>query len=287
MSQLNNQSPTNEANLTPEEKWKRATIANNFIFYKVMHNNPDVCKELLEILLQIQIDHIEMSTEEEILIDYGKKGIRMDVYAVGATRAFNLEMQTTDTGELPERSRYYQGVLDIQELNSGENYKSLKDSYIIFICLTDIFHKGLAKYTFENLCIQNPEIKLNDRTYKYFFIAENYDKILDERQKAFLKLVTSNESSDDFADRISKLVEDAKHNTLWRKQFMEFERYLAYSFRDGEAKGKQEKAEEDATAFLKEGDSPEKISRCTGLPLERVLELQEQIKVSEALTPTP
>ena len=50
--------------LTPEEKWKNATIANNFIFYKVMHNNPDVCKEPLEILLRIKIDHITMHTEE-------------------------------------------------------------------------------------------------------------------------------------------------------------------------------------------------------------------------------
>ena len=36
--------------ITPEEKWEKATIANNFIFYKVMRHNPDVCKELLEIL---------------------------------------------------------------------------------------------------------------------------------------------------------------------------------------------------------------------------------------------
>ena len=35
---------------TLEEKWENATIANNFIFYKVMRNNPAVCKELLEIL---------------------------------------------------------------------------------------------------------------------------------------------------------------------------------------------------------------------------------------------
>ena len=37
--------------LTPEEKWEKANISNNFIFYKVMRHNPDVCKELLEILL--------------------------------------------------------------------------------------------------------------------------------------------------------------------------------------------------------------------------------------------
>ena len=41
----------------------------------------------------------------------------------------------------------------------------------------------------------------------------------------------------------------------------------------------QEKAEEIAIELIKEGDSPEKISRCIGLSLEKVLELQEQIKV--------
>ena len=56
---------------------------------------------------------------------------------------------------------------------------------------------------------------------------------------------------------------------------MEWEREMAYKFREG----KQEKAEEDAIAFLKEGDSPEKISRCIGLPLEKVLELQKEILV--------
>ena len=78
--------------LTPEEKWEQATIANNFIFYKVMRNNPDVCKELLEILLEMEIDHIEMKQEETVEIDYGKKGIRLDVYVVGASQAYNIEM---------------------------------------------------------------------------------------------------------------------------------------------------------------------------------------------------
>ena len=37
-----------ERQLTPEEKWEQATIANNFIFYKVMRHNPDVCKNCLK-----------------------------------------------------------------------------------------------------------------------------------------------------------------------------------------------------------------------------------------------
>ena len=263
-----------------EEKWNNATLANNFIFYKIMHNNPDVCKELLEILLKIKIDHIEMKTEETVEVDFGKKGIRMDVYAVGANKAFDLEMQTTDKGEIPKRSRFYQGIIDVQELNSGANYKALKDSYIIFICVPDIFEKGLAKYTFENLCIENPEIKLNDRTYKYFFIANNYDKILDEKQKAFLKLVITNSNSetqtDSFAEKLSKLVEEAKINSQWRKQFMEWEREMAFQFSEGERKAKIEASIE----LLKEGLSPEIISKCVKVPIEDVLELQKQITVT-------
>ena len=172
-----------------------------------------------------------------IQIDYGKKGIRMDVYAIGETKAFNLEMQA-------------------------------------------------RKYKFENLCVDNPKIKLNDRAYKYFFIAENYAKLQNERQKAFLKLVIDNQPTNAFGDKITKLVDDAKRNTQWRKQFMDWEIEKAYSFdagkEEGRIEGMQAKAEEDAIQFLKEGDSPEKISRCIGLPLEQVKELKEKLDTAKA-----
>ena len=274
---------TQKKELSFEEEWENATIANNFIFYKVMRYNPDVCKQLLEILLEIKIDYIEMTQEEYVEIDYGKKAVRLDVYAVGADRAFNIEMQSTDTKELPERSRFYQGALDLDDLNAGTDYKDLKTSYIIFICVPDIFEKGLAKYTFENACIEDPDLKLNDRTYKYFFIASNYDKILNEEQKSFLQLVTSNESTSAFADKIARLVEDAKHNTQWRKQFMDFKHYMSQSFREGKEEGLQEGAEkkaiEAATNFLKKNVPVETIVECLGLPLEKVLELQKSILV--------
>ncbi len=268
-------SKTDEISL--KEKWENATIANNFIFYKVMHNNPDVCKELLEILLEIKIDHIEMRQEEEVQIDYGKKGIRMDVYAVGAKKAFNLEMQAADTQELPERSRYYLGCCDVDSLPAGGKYKDLKDTYIVFICIPDIFKKGLTQYKFENLCVDDPEIKLNDRAYKYFFIAENYDKIEDERQKAFLKLVIDNKPTNDFADKVSKLVAEAKRNTQWRKQFMDWEIEKAYSFDAGKVEGKQEKAVEDARSFYSNGVSVELIAKSLHMTIEQVKEIVQDV----------
>ena len=43
--------------------------------------------------------------------------------------------------------------------------------------------------------------------------------------------------------------------------------------------GKAEKAIEAAENFLKEGDSPEKVARCIGLPLEQVLQIKENLSV--------
>ena len=280
---------TDVKNLTPEEKWEQATIANNYIFYKVMHENPDICKELLEILLEMKIDRIEIYQEKELMAEFGKKGIRMDVYARGMDKSFDLEIQACDTGELPERARYYQGLMDTTQLESGQDFKNLNSSYIIFICIPDIFKKGLGKYTFENLCLENPEIKLNDRAYKYFFIARNYDKLLNEQQKAFMKCMLSNESSSTFTEKIIRMVKNAKLNTQWRNSFMEFERQLAYSFREGKAEGKAEgiaegidkKAVEASVELLKKGIAPEIIAECEKLPLERVLELEKEIKKEE------
>ena len=128
---------------------------------------------------------------------------------------------------------------------------------------------------FENLCVDNPEIKLNDRAYKYFFIAENYAKIQDERQKAFLKLVIDNQPTNAFADKISKLVDDAKHNTQWRKQFMDWEIEKAYSFDAGKKEGEQMKAIEDARSFYENGASIELIAKSLHMTKEQVREIVE------------
>lgn len=228
--------------MTPQEKWENATIANNFIFYKIMRNNPDVCQEFIERLLQIEIDHIEMAQEEEVDVDLNSKAIRMDVYAKNRTQAFDLEMQSIDSKELPERARYYQGIMDVDNLKSGESYSKLKDSYVIFICLKDIFGYGLPKYQFENIHTDDLNIKLNDRAYKYFFIAENCDKLLDEKQKELLKLVKENVSTDVFSSRILNLVSNAKKNSQWRHKYMEYERQRTYDRLAGRSEAKLEDA---------------------------------------------
>ena len=179
-----------------EEKWEKATLANNFIFYKVMRHHLDACKHLIEMLLKIEIEKMEMHNEEVIEIDFDSKGIRLDVFVKDKNKMYDIELQATDTKELPERSRYYQALMDLDTLKSGQTYKELKDSHIIFICLDDIFKKELPVYTFEYICEEDGKTKLNDRAIKHFFIAETCARMIeDEEIRSFFQFLISNKPS--------------------------------------------------------------------------------------------
>ncbi len=48
----------------------------------------------------------------------------------------------------------------------------MNDSYIIFICLSDLFGKGRYRYSFENICKEDTEVMLNDGAKKIFLNAD-------------------------------------------------------------------------------------------------------------------
>lgn len=122
---------------------------------------------------------------------------------------------------------------------------------------------------------------MGDRTQKVFYICKNYDKLLDERQKAFLRMVTQNSSSDDFTRRVGGLVESAKRNTQWRQQFMEWDREMACmrakGREEGREEGAQQKALETARNALAMNLTAEQVAQITGLPLEQVQDLMAKV----------
>ena len=173
---------------TPLEKWNSLTLANNFIFCKVLEENPDVCKELLEMLLDIKIDRIEQpKSEQTFKTDFDSRGIRLDVYVKDGTgRCFDIEIQTSNYMRLEKRARYYQGLMDVDSIQSGQEYSALKDSYVIFLCLGDAFGHRLPVYTFRYRAEEDKNILMNDGTVNIFFNAAMYDKM--QSENLFLKI---------------------------------------------------------------------------------------------------
>ena len=168
----------------------------------------------MENILNIKIrDIVYVDYEETIQMTAKSKGIRLDIYVEDDDNTvFNLEMQTTTYKELPKRSRYYQGIIDLNMIEKGESYDILKESYVIFICTFDFFEKGRSVYEFENVCLEDSEIKLNDGTHKIFLNTKGDKKGINKEMKSLLEYFDGKEPEsdltkqiDDLESRISKL----------------------------------------------------------------------------------
>lgn len=208
-----------------KDEWDKLGISNDFLFGKVMRN-PVLCKELLRrVLPDLEIDHVEYpEIQKSIKPDIDARSVRLDVYVRDKKhRVYDIEMQTTDTKEIPKRSRYYQSMLDLQMIDKGQTYKHLNPSYVIFICLTDIFAEGRHIYTFKNTCVENPALSLNDDTTKIFMNANGRLDDVSKELKAFLDYVAgkkSNVVSDSFVLELDEAVKKAKKNRKWRHEYM-------------------------------------------------------------------
>lgn len=92
----------------------------------------EICKELLEKLLNIEIKKITMPEDQKTInLLLESKGIRLDIYVKDENdTVYNVEMQRGSHKNLPKRLRYYQGNIDLDCISKGENYNNLVKSYI-------------------------------------------------------------------------------------------------------------------------------------------------------------
>ncbi len=266
--------------------WSDQKISNSFMFYKIFTTYPDACKELLEILLGFKIAKIEYPQGERIFsVDAEAHSIRLDIFTQDDNHIYDIEMQTTAEEDLPERARYYQGIMDTATLKPSEPYKKLKDSIIIFICMFDPFRKGKVKYVFKNLDIENPDNALGDRTTKIFFNTSKYDKIQNNKElKCLLEYFNSNKADSVFTSSLERLVTTAKHNLQWRQTYMTLERFQYYAsqraLKQGIEQGQQKAKESAAIEFLKMGLTIEKVAKGTNLPIDQVELLAKKIALT-------
>ena len=205
-----------------ETDWEKLGIANDFLFGKVMQDL-ELCKELLQrILPELEIDHIEYTQlQKAIRIDADAKSVRLDVYVKDQKESvYDIEMQTTDTRELPKRARYYQSMIDLQMIDKGQHYKHLKPGYIIFICPFDAFGKGLHRYTFKEICQEEKTLQLGDGSTKIFLNAKGKINDVSKELKAFLDYVAGEKTEDAFVEKLEEAIKKAKQNREWRHEYM-------------------------------------------------------------------
>lgn len=222
-----------------ELQYTKYRFSNDFVFCSVLKLNEDLCKELIEVLLDVKVrDIVFIESQKNIDTAMDAKGVRLDVYAEDDNNTvFNLEMQTTISRNLAKRSRYYQGMIDQTLISQSEDYDILKKSYIVFICLKDPFNANLSKYTFSKVCLEDNRIALNDETETVFLNASGDRTGISDRLQNFLDYLKTAEATDEFTSQVEEKIREVSASSKWRREYMTLEMKFKDIREEGMAQG--------------------------------------------------
>ncbi len=248
-------------------------LSNDFIFAKVMQDKK-LCIKLLETILNIKIRDIAYHEEQKVMEDAPDgKAVRLDVYLEDESNTvYDIEMQTTDTKELPRRSRYYQGRIDVANLDKGTDvtYRDLAKSFVIFICLKDVIGKGRHYYTFENRCNEDPSIALCDGAIKVFVSPDSEMNDITPELSNFLNYLLDGVVRDDFTRALDESVQYARKNKEWKEEYRMLNMQRRIWEQDARAEGIAE-TEKHVFAFVQKSIvSPNEAAEELGITVQEL-----------------
>lgn len=258
-------------------------FTDDYMFMTVM-KNPEICKGVIQRLLQIEVDHIEYpELQKDIKPYYASHGVRLDVYVKDSDRIFDLEMQTYYDKDIGKRARYYQSMIDADNTARGQDYSNMKESYVIFIFPFDPFKRGKPVYHYKEIDKDDGTDDLNSGAHKFFFNASAYKKENKVEIKNFLEYIYTSKVNDEFTAEIAKAVRETKEDNLFKGNY----KVEALSLRDarkrgftlGEKQGFANGILSSAKKFLCMGLSVEQVSEGTGLSIADVQKLAEECNV--------
>lgn len=210
-----------------------------------------------------------VSTQDEIKNLFGHSVI-LDIHAVGSDGVeFDVEIQRADRGAVARRARYHSSLLDSRLLKAGEEYDSLKDTYVIFITEHDVLKEGKALYRIDRHYMVDGVMKpFNDGSHIIYVNGEYRGE--DEIGKLIHDFSCTNPDemyNEDLAERARYFKEDEEGVKSMCKMLEDMCREASL-----------ETARETAEKMLQDGMSLDKVSRYTKLTMEEIKKIENEIQ---------
>ncbi|SDZ79973.1 conserved hypothetical protein (putative transposase or invertase) [Oribacterium sp. KHPX15] len=223
---------------------------------------------------EIKFTDLKIDGQKTIEIGPDLHGVRFDVFAtMEEGRIVDIELQVLNTGNLPKRIRYYVSMADMQMLEKGVVYDELVESYVVMICLFDLYGESRHMYTFTNRCKENPELEMGDGTTRIVLNATGTKDDISPKLKAFLSYVAGNAVEDEYVKKLDEAVQRARKNKKWRRE------YMVINMRDLEqqAMGAKRRDREKIAEMLQDGKTPEEIASFCKYPMKLIKEVQNSM----------
>lgn len=150
------------------ERIQNLRLMDDLLMTRVFDDrDKDVTSYILRIILGRQDLEVTEVHSQYTISNLKGRSIKLDVHAKDGNEEFNVEVQRTNAGASPERTRYHLSMMDANTIVEQEDFKDLPTTYIIFITENDIFGGNKPVYHVKKVIEETGEI-FNDRAYVIF-----------------------------------------------------------------------------------------------------------------------
>lgn len=171
--------PSEQETLKSHYARYREILANMTLMSDAFMRNVFIIQECAEYVLQIILQRndfqiIDIITQKDLKNLHGRS-IMVDFIARCTDGSLlSIEVQQENEGASPERARYTSGMMDMNILDPGKDFKDLPESFTIFITRNDVLQKGLPIYHIERV-IRETGDDFGDRAHIIYVNARIQD----------------------------------------------------------------------------------------------------------------
>ena len=140
-------------------------LLDDTFFSECFDGNNECTELILRIILDMPDLKVLRTNTQRSVKNLMLHEARLDAYAEDSRgNAYDIEVQRSDTGAERRRARFYSSMLDSRMLRKGEKYRSIPDSYVIFITENDVMRRGNSVYRIER-CIMDTREEFRDGSH--------------------------------------------------------------------------------------------------------------------------
>ncbi len=123
-------------------------------------DNIPLVQYVLRVFTRIEdLNIISVETQVDMKRLAGARSLCLDAYGTDSDgKRYDLEIQREDRGAGTHRARYHSSVMDVENLNAGQDFEELPDTYVIFVTENDIFGAGCPVYPIERKNLATDEL---------------------------------------------------------------------------------------------------------------------------------
>ena len=286
------------------ELWlEDASLSDDIVMEVCLHENTACAQLMLRVILQREDLVVKSVSVQKTLPNLYGHSVRLDILAEDiAGRLYDIEIQLDSRAkDLIARSRAYSALLDMHRLEKGDDYKNLREHWVIFIVDRDIFAMNLPLYRIER-CIfgddegQKPIRLFGDGAHIVFVNAERrnedtplshlvHDIFCSDPKKMFyteLRDALGHHKIDDGGIMMKEAYSRWEQAMASIYQARGRDEGIAIGRDEGMAIGRDEGRNEVRRVFalnlLRDGLSLDLVARYTAMSLEEVQALAEELK---------